>query len=131
MKTYQFIGVVKKFAMGTEDSNGLLPLAIIPLTGVSPRALNVVSGSSAEIMDIVPGKAYGFTATETEPTDEGYEPVENKQGDIVRQFNFQSLVEIDAVRAMELSLGSSPKIVCKTYEDGLVESVSEGVHQDA
>lgn len=112
MKTYTFMASAKLFNNGDVDSQGLQPVALLPLTGVSPRGINVISGSSAELQGIEPGNCYAIRATEIEPTDEGYEPVISKKtGEEIRQFNFQMLATVDTFKAVEASVKTPARIV--------------------
>lgn len=79
----------------TADKNGKLPVVLQPISGTSPRGLNVLSGTVAENSGFEPGKTYGVIATER-PADEEYG----------RQFSFTKVGEVSAIEAMSQPLGA-------------------------
>lgn len=96
MKTPTFFTAsAKLFTNGNEDINGHLPMILSPITGVSPRGVNVISGTSAELYEIEKGKSYVVKATELEPEDKGWqEGASDKDGNLIRQFNYEKVAEI-------------------------------------
>jgi len=107
------MAVAKTFKNGQKFDKGTTKAAIamVPLTGNSPRGLNVLSGTSAELYEIEIGKCYAMQATEQVEGMKGFNPdAEDKNGDCPRQFQFRMLVEVDAWQAVTAGIASPPVI---------------------
>ena len=89
-----FLASCKSFNNGELDKNGKAPLILDPIAGVSPRGLNVISGTSAELSGFVAGKCYGVKAVEQE------EYVNPETGKTTRSFNFSAVGEVGVMEAM-------------------------------
>ena len=90
-----FTASAKTFSNGNEDVNGNLPMILSPITGQSPRGINVISGTSAELYGIEDGGSYVIKATEFEPEDKGWqEGASDKDGNLIRQFGYEKVTEI-------------------------------------
>jgi len=90
-----------------EDRNGLMPVGLKAIAGVSPRGLNIIAGTSAELYGVEPGKYYFMQANEVLPTDKGY----SKKHKGIRQFNFSKVSEVPVSGALTAGLESPAKIV--------------------
>ena len=105
MKFYTFYGSTKQFnKIDTEtndwkvDSRGLRPVALKPLAGKAPRALNVISGTTASeaVLDIKVGKCYVFQANEVMEGMKGYSDAHSH----IRQFNYDVIAEVSVKEAI-------------------------------
>jgi hypothetical protein len=78
-----------------QDTNEKWPMILSPITGKSPRGVNVISGTSAELYGILPGKSYVIKATELEDGDKSWqEGASDKSGNLIRQFQYENVAEI-------------------------------------
>mgnify|MGYP001072496525 CR=1 FL=1 len=116
-----FVASCKNFNSGNPDKNGKDPILLKPIGGKSPRGINVLSGTSAELQDFIPGKCYAVQATETAP-------YETEDGRTVRSFNFDNLGELSPIEAMEYSTKDTLKFLIQPenaqVEAGEVEEVN-------
>jgi len=105
MKIYTFFGSTKQFnkidpdtKKWKVDKRGLRPVAIKPLSGNAPRALNVISGTTAseEVLDLSIGKCYWFQATELTEGMKGYSDAHAN----IRQFNYDMIAEVSVKDAI-------------------------------
>lgn len=94
MKTYNFIASVKKWNNGTADGKGMDPVVLKPFSGHSPRGLNVISGTSAELQGFKVGTTVVVSAVETEPY------TNPATGKVTRSFNFDNIAEINPLEAL-------------------------------
>lgn len=85
---FVFTASVKTFSGGNPDRNGKMPIVLQPISGMSPRGLNVLSGTVAENQGFVAGSVHAVVATEREEF-EG-----------TRQFNFSSVGVITPLEAI-------------------------------
>ena len=92
-KTFNFIASVKNWNNGVADKNGKMPILLKPFAGTSPRGLNVISGTSAELQGFKVGTTCVVSATEGEPYDDG-------DGNITRSFNFDNIAEVSPIEAL-------------------------------
>lgn len=105
---------------GTPDKNGNDPMVLIPLGGLSPRGLNVISGTSAELQGFVAGKCYIVNAIER--PDEGFG----------RQFNFSSIAEVNPFEALDYAKTEPVKVVIQKADATVVEeTVAKEVAEQA
>ena len=96
---FTFIAVAKVFNGGEVDKNGKSPIVLQPLSGTSPRGLNVLSGTVAESQGFIPNKTYGVIATERE------------QYEGKRQFNFSLVGEVSTLDALSMATTSPVKLL--------------------
>jgi hypothetical protein len=93
-KSYNFVASCKPYNQGEpEEVSGLMPLLLEPIAGTSPRGVNVISGSSAQMQGFEVGKCYACKATEREI-------FVKKNGDQVRSFDFSAIGNMTAMEAM-------------------------------
>lgn len=105
MKTFNFIASAKVFNSGKADKNGLEPLVLVPLAGTSPRGLNVISGTSAELQGYEAGKVHAISATEQEPY------IDEDTGRTVRSFQFNNVGVVNTIEAMEYANKTPLKVI--------------------
>ncbi len=104
MEVFNFVASCKKFNNGNVDTNGKEPLLLKPIAGTSPRGLNVISGTSAELQDFKAGKTYVVSATEGEE-------FEKEDGTMVRSFNFDNVAEVNPLEALRYAKEDALKVV--------------------
>lgn len=100
-----FTATVKAWSQGEADKNGKMPLVLVPISGVSPRGLNVISGTSAELQGFKEGTVHAVTATEREVT-----PENEQYG---RQFNFSSIGTLSPLEALRDAKENPLNIIIK------------------
>jgi hypothetical protein len=122
MKTFNFIASCKVFNSGNADKNGLMPLVLVPLAGTSPRGLNVISGTSAELQGYEAGKVYAISAIEQDPY------IDEDTGRTVRSFQFNSVGEVNTIEAMEYANKTVLKVI---IEPENVEVTKKGAPVEA
>lgn len=88
-----FVASCKSFNNGNVDKNGKEPMVLKPISGTSPRGLNVISGTSAELQGFEKGKMYIVDATEGEL-------YTREDGTTVRSFNFDAIAEVNPFEAL-------------------------------
>lgn len=96
------------------DKNGKAPVALQPISGTSPRGLNILSGTVAEQQGFVPGKTYGVMATER-PTDEEYG----------RQFNYTKIGELSALEVMTMPLNGVKLLIAPANAEATVNTEAD------
>lgn len=98
MRTTVFVATVQAWnGKGAKaDKKGNMPLVLIPFGGTTPRGLNVINGTSAQLQGFQINKCYIVTATER--------PYEEEHG---VQFNFASIAEVNPFDALTYS-GNNP-----------------------
>ncbi len=104
MEVFNFVASCKKFNNGNVDTNGKEPLLLKPIAGTSPRGLNVISGTSAELQDFKPGKTYVVSATEGDM-------YEKEDGTSIRSFNFDNVAEVNPLEALRYAKEDALKVV--------------------
>lgn len=129
-QTVFFLASCKAFNGGIADSQGKMPVVLNPIAGESPRGLNIISGTSAELQGFEPGKCYGVKAIEQElyTHPEGHE----RAGQQVRSFNFDSVGEIGVMEAMREAKSNKPTYLIQP-EGAVVpaEQASEEIEANA
>lgn len=117
-----FLASCKVFNSGNVDKNGKTPLILDPISGTSPRGLNVISGTSAELSGFTPGKCYAVKAVESEPyTDD--------KGNTTRSFNFNSVGEVSTLEAMNQAMSNKPNYLIQP--SNVTKEVAEEVEAEA
>lgn len=104
MNTFNFVASCKLFNSGKTDKKGKMPILLKPIAGQSPRGLNVLSGTSAELQGYKPGKTYVVSATEVEP-------YEKEDGSIIRSFNFDNVGEISPLEALRYAKDDALQVI--------------------
>ena len=100
MKTTTFVASAKQWNGGKPDKNGLDSVVLIPFGGTSPRGLNVICGTNAQMQGFVLNKCYIVTATER-PEDPEYG----------RQFNFTAIAEVNPFDALTYSSNNPTRVL--------------------
>lgn len=121
-----FMASCKAFNGGIADRNSLMPVILDPISGKSPRGLNVISGTSAEMNGFEVGKCYGVKAVETEV-------YVDKDGKSVRSFNFSVIGELSVQDAMKEAMNSSPTFLIQpnSSTEESTEDVAEKIEATA
>lgn len=129
MKTFSFMASAKTFNNGKVDKNGLPPVALLPLTGTSPRGINVIAGTSAELYGIEVGNCYAMRARELSAGDKGYSEDYSDQ----RQFQFEMLAPVDTFKAVEAGIKKPAKVLISNGEsvEEPITSAGEEVTEEA
>jgi len=107
MKTYIFVASVKKWNNGSPDKKGMEPILLKPFAGTSPRGLNIISGTSAELQGFTVGKTCVVSATEGEPYTKA-------DGSVVRSFNFDNIADVNPIEAIAHAKSDPLKVVIAT-----------------
>jgi len=111
------------------DINDLYPVILSPITGTSPRGINVISGTSADLYEIEPGKSYFMKATELEEGDKSWVPdASDKEGNLIRQFQYEMQFEMPMELVIAQAMAPTPKgevklnILIKKPEQGWLKA---------
>jgi hypothetical protein len=91
--SYNFVASCKMFNQGEPDEQGKMPMVLVPTAGTSPRGINVISGTSAELQGFEAGKCYAVVANEREV-------YVKDSGEKVRSFDFNAIGQMTAMEAM-------------------------------
>ena len=113
MKTYIFVASVKKWNGGSPDKNGNDPILLKPFAGTSPRGLNIISGTSAELQGFTVGKTCVVSATEGEPYTKA-------DGSVVRSFNFDNIADVNPMEAIAHAKSDPLKVVIAATAEEVV-----------
>ena len=117
------------------DTNGLYPMILSPITGQTPRGINVISGTSAELYGIEEGKSYVCKATELEAEDKSWQDdASDKDGNLIRQFSYEKVAEIpietviaEALRPVKAGEKKLTVLINKPEQGWLKAKVTEDV----
>ena len=129
MKFYTFFASARQFNKidpdtkdWKVDSRGLRPVSLKPLAGMAPRALNVISGTTASeaVLDLTIGKCYIFQANEVTEGMKGY----SSDHSHVRQFNFDVVSEIGVLDAIAEGRKDPPSCLIESTQPELEETPS-------
>lgn len=128
MKIFTFYASVKQFnkidpdtKTWKVDKKGFRPVALKPLSGLAPRALNVISGTTASehVLDIKVGKCYVFQANEVVEGMKGYSDAHSH----IRQFNYDMIAEVSVKEAIAESRIEPPSVLIESeVEEEQVET---------